>query len=136
MIGHRSTGLPECGPTESSAPEPCFYFVFVIKKRLTIGNLFNIVIRTIILTFESVTLNVAPNSNILGKSKHLILLRIFSTFFLYWGVSCFRYVDIVRICLPHAVGLLSTPVFWYVRQSDMINECSTIRCFDFPKHKR
>ena len=23
MVGHRSTGLPECGPTESSAPEPC-----------------------------------------------------------------------------------------------------------------
>ena len=27
MVGHRSTGLPECGPTESSAPEPCFLFV-------------------------------------------------------------------------------------------------------------
>ena len=24
MVDHRSTGLPECGPTESSAPEPCF----------------------------------------------------------------------------------------------------------------
>ena len=23
MVDHRSTGLPECGPTESSAPEPC-----------------------------------------------------------------------------------------------------------------
>ena len=23
MVGQRSTGLPECGPTESSAPEPC-----------------------------------------------------------------------------------------------------------------
>ena len=27
MVGHRSTGLPECGPTESSAPEPCLYFL-------------------------------------------------------------------------------------------------------------
>ena len=27
MVGLRSTGLPECGPTESSAPEPIlFYF--------------------------------------------------------------------------------------------------------------
>ena len=23
MVDHRSTGLAECGPTESSAPEPC-----------------------------------------------------------------------------------------------------------------
>ena len=23
MVGHRSTVLPECGPTESSAPETC-----------------------------------------------------------------------------------------------------------------
>ena len=28
MVGHRSTGLPECGPTESSAPEPCFYNIY------------------------------------------------------------------------------------------------------------
>ena len=28
MVGHRSTGLPECGPTESSAPEPCFFYRF------------------------------------------------------------------------------------------------------------
>ena len=27
MVGHRSTGLPECGPTESSAPEPCFHYI-------------------------------------------------------------------------------------------------------------
>ena len=26
MVGLRSTGLPECGPTESSAPEPCFLY--------------------------------------------------------------------------------------------------------------
>ena len=26
MVGHRSTGLPECGPTESLAPEPCYYY--------------------------------------------------------------------------------------------------------------
>ena len=26
MVDHRSTGLPECGPTESSAPEPRFFF--------------------------------------------------------------------------------------------------------------
>ena len=25
MVDHRSTGLPECGPTESSAPEPCYF---------------------------------------------------------------------------------------------------------------
>ena len=25
MIDHRSTGLPECGPTETSAPEPFFF---------------------------------------------------------------------------------------------------------------
>ena len=25
LVGHRSTGLPECGPTESSAPEPCLF---------------------------------------------------------------------------------------------------------------
>ena len=24
MVNHRITGLLECGPTESSAPEPCF----------------------------------------------------------------------------------------------------------------
>ena len=29
MVGHRSTSLPECGPTESSAPEPCFFFNFL-----------------------------------------------------------------------------------------------------------
>ena len=29
MIDHRSTGLPECGPTETSAPEPCFFFNFL-----------------------------------------------------------------------------------------------------------
>ena len=36
MVGHRSTGLPECGPTESSAPEPCFIhfdFFFVLQKQ-------------------------------------------------------------------------------------------------------
>ena len=26
MVDHRSTGPPECGPTKSSAPEPCFYW--------------------------------------------------------------------------------------------------------------
>ena len=25
MVGYGSTGLPECGPTESSAPETCSY---------------------------------------------------------------------------------------------------------------
>ena len=47
MVGHRSTGLPECGPTESSAPEPCLFpnyeckfttqrevFTFVVKLDL------------------------------------------------------------------------------------------------------
>ena len=29
MVGLRITGLPECGPTESSAPKPCcFYNLF------------------------------------------------------------------------------------------------------------
>ena len=29
MVGHRITALPERGPTESSAPEPCFvYFIW------------------------------------------------------------------------------------------------------------
>ena len=27
MVDHRSTGLPECGPTESSAPEPCYLYL-------------------------------------------------------------------------------------------------------------
>ena len=31
MVGHRSTGLPECGPTESSAPEPCFFYFYLFK---------------------------------------------------------------------------------------------------------
>ena len=45
----------------------------IILKRLTIGNLFTIMIRTTItLIFESVTLNVIHNIYILGKSKHLI----------------------------------------------------------------
>ena len=43
------------------------------KNRSTIGNLFNIMIRTITLTFELVTLNVVPNIYILGKLKHLII---------------------------------------------------------------
>ena len=31
MVDHRSTGMPECGPIESSAPEPCLsYFLFKI----------------------------------------------------------------------------------------------------------
>ena len=30
MVGHRSTGLPECGPTESSAPEPCFSSILLV----------------------------------------------------------------------------------------------------------
>ena len=48
----------------------------IIVKRLTIGNLFNIVIRTTItLTFELVTLNIVPNIYILGKSKHIIELK-------------------------------------------------------------
>ena len=29
MIDHRSTGLPECGPTETSAPKPCLFFNFL-----------------------------------------------------------------------------------------------------------
>ena len=29
MVDHRSTGLPECGPTESSAPEPLIFFYFL-----------------------------------------------------------------------------------------------------------
>ena len=29
MIDHRSTGLPECGPTEISAPEHFFFFNFL-----------------------------------------------------------------------------------------------------------
>ena len=34
MVGHRSTGLRECGPTESSAPEPCLKIYFkLIKNR-------------------------------------------------------------------------------------------------------
>ena len=28
MVDHKSTGLPECAPTESSAPEPCYYYYF------------------------------------------------------------------------------------------------------------
>ena len=33
MIDHRSTTLPECGPTETSAPEPCFLLhPFQIQK--------------------------------------------------------------------------------------------------------
>ena len=28
VVDHRSAGLPECGPTESSAPETCFFFLF------------------------------------------------------------------------------------------------------------
>ena len=31
MVGHRSIGLPECGPTESSAPEPCLYYFKTIS---------------------------------------------------------------------------------------------------------
>ena len=34
MVGHRSTGLPECGPTESSAPEPCCFYIYVTETHL------------------------------------------------------------------------------------------------------
>ena len=33
-IGHRSTGLPECGLTESSAPEPCLFLILCPLLRL------------------------------------------------------------------------------------------------------
>ena len=31
MVGHRSIGLPECEPTESSAPEPCFIILWILR---------------------------------------------------------------------------------------------------------
>ena len=36
MVDHRSTGLPECGPTESSAPEACFFYFlqFLVELKL------------------------------------------------------------------------------------------------------
>ena len=32
MVDHGSAGLPECRPTESSAPEPCFQNIHLEKK--------------------------------------------------------------------------------------------------------
>ena len=37
MVGHRSTGLPECGPTESSAPEPCYFWFHYYLCNITYG---------------------------------------------------------------------------------------------------
>ena len=49
MVDHKSTGLPECGPTESSAPEPCFFsnpngierHIIIKVKVLLIGDIIN-----------------------------------------------------------------------------------------------
>ena len=27
MVAHRSTSLPECGPTDYAAPEPCLFMI-------------------------------------------------------------------------------------------------------------
>ena len=32
MFDHRSTGLPECGPTEFLAPEPCFVYFAILRN--------------------------------------------------------------------------------------------------------
>ena len=38
MVGLRSTGLPECGPTESSAPEPCYLCINLVCESNTFRN--------------------------------------------------------------------------------------------------
>ena len=44
MVDHRSTGLPGCGPTESSAPEPCYiciyFFYFFFNELIQFYQLF------------------------------------------------------------------------------------------------
>ena len=62
MVGHRSTGLPECGPTESSAPEPCFNrvcsieiigaFYYEHREHLLIGSNFFSFLKVLIWDFQ------------------------------------------------------------------------------------
>ena len=45
MVGHRSSGLPECGPTESSAPEPCYsciynQYILLVSERFEMSRQF------------------------------------------------------------------------------------------------
>ena len=59
MADHRSTGLPECGPTESSAPEPCFFnfLYFLVEIQ------FYVITATAVINFNTTALE--PQSQFL-----------------------------------------------------------------------
>ena len=52
MIDHRSTGLPECGPTETSAPEPCFSYNFLT---FLVELQFYVITATVVINFSTAT---------------------------------------------------------------------------------
>ena len=56
MVDHRSTGLPECGPTESSAPEPCFFYFFQFLVELQ----FYVITATAVINFSTTALEPQP----------------------------------------------------------------------------
>ena len=57
MIDHRSTGLPECGPTETSAPEPCFFSNFL---QFLVELLFYVITATAVINFSTTALEPQP----------------------------------------------------------------------------
>ena len=57
MIDHRSTGLPECGPTETSAPEPCFFYNFV---KFLVELQFYVITATAVIHFNTTALEPQP----------------------------------------------------------------------------
>ena len=59
MVDHRSTGLPECGPTESSAPE---LFFFPISSKFSVELQFYVTTETAtaVIVFSTTALEPQP----------------------------------------------------------------------------
>ena len=60
MVDHRSTGLPECGPTESSAPEACFFYYLQFLVELKFYVITATATATTVINFSTTALEPQP----------------------------------------------------------------------------